>query len=345
MITARDFTARITRGVDETDPTEWDRLVGGRPFQSARWYRFGERVLADCPPFYITLLLECQPVGRGTFYLVRDEPLPLPPLARSLLRPAMHRWPLLICRSPLANASGLLLPEGELRQPARERILAEAERIARQNRCSFVLYDYVEAEETRQEWPAGCRSVTVTDPGTCLPLEWPDFASYLAAGDKKDRQHYKRSLREAEKIGLRLERRRKPTSIEAALPLIRRVEKKHGAAPNPWVGPLLEQAELVESTFLEAWLGDRLVGCGLLLYDSGVQAAAALGLAEGVPHVYFALIYESLREAFEKRVRLLRWGSGAYEVKKQLGFLTETNNHFVVLAAKPSLRPLLRLAS
>jgi predicted N-acyltransferase len=344
MITPGDFSVCVTRRINESDPTEWDRLGGGLPFQSARWHRFGEQVMADCPFFYITLTLDSQPLGRGTFILIRDEPLPLPPLVRSLLRPTLRRWPLLVCRSPLSNQTGLLLPEGPARQAARERILAEAEQIARQERCSFLLCDYVEAEETRQKWPAGYRSVSVADPGTCLPLDWPDFASYLAAGNKKDRQHYKRSLREAEKLGLRVERLPQPSSVEEALPLIRDVETKHGAASNPWVRSLLEHAKIAESAFLEVRRGDQLVGCGLLLYDGGVQLATALGLAEGVPYVYFSLLYESLREAFEKQVRLLRWGSGAYEVKKQLGFQIETNNYSVVQAVHPFLRPLLRLA-
>jgi hypothetical protein len=102
--------------------------------------------------------------------------------------------------------------------------------------------------------------------------------------------------------------------------------------------------EMIESTFLEARIGNRPVGCGLLLYDSGAQMAVALGLEKDVPYVYFALLYESLREAFEKKVRLLRWGSGAYAVKEQLGFQKEHNNHLVVAGTRPFTQYLIDLA-
>ena len=35
-----------------------------------------------------------------------------------------------------------------------------------------------------------------------MPIEWESFEAYLKAGNKKDRQHYKNSLREAEENGL-----------------------------------------------------------------------------------------------------------------------------------------------
>jgi predicted N-acyltransferase len=336
------FTAR---SVTEIGPAAWDALSGERPFQSYRWTAYGERVMADCPPFYITAFVDEKPAARGTFYLVRQEPLPLPRPVRAPAAGLLRRWPLLLCRAPLANLSGLLLPDGPDREPTRDLIAASALEEARRRNASFLLFDFLEASEAcAPGWPDGFSSLTVSDPGMWMRAEWDSFEAYLAAGDKKSRQHYKRSQREADRLGIRVERRRSVSDIEAVLPLIHNVEKKFGAAPNPWARGMMEHMDMVESTFLEAHIGSRLVGCGLLVYDNGAQMAAALGLAEGVPYVYFALVYESLREAFEKKVRLLRWGSGAYEVKQQLGFRQETNNHSVVTAVRPFLRPLLRLA-
>ena len=107
---------------------------------------------------------------------------------------------------------------------------------------------------------------------------------------------------------------------------------------------MLENMSMVDGTFLEARIGNRLVGCGLLVYDQGTQIALTLGLAEDVPYVYFSLVYAGLQDALEKKVRRLRWGSGAYDVKSQLGFRQETNNHARVTPVQPFLRPLLRLA-
>ncbi len=88
MITPADFRVRIHHSISEMQLWEWEHLSGELPFQSIRWYCLGEKVMADCRFFYITLLQNEKPVGRGTFLLIRDEPLPLPPLVRSLLRPA-----------------------------------------------------------------------------------------------------------------------------------------------------------------------------------------------------------------------------------------------------------------
>jgi hypothetical protein len=108
--------------------------------------------------------------------------------------------------------------------------------------------------------------------------------------------------------------------------LIRNVEQRHGALPNPWVRAMLENIELVDGTWLDARIGERLVGGMLLLEDNGAQIATVPGLADDVSHVYFLLLFASLGTAFENKVRLLRWGSGAYEAKRRLGFELETNN-------------------
>ena len=112
--------------------------------------------------------------------------------------------------------------------------------------------------------------------------------------------------------------------------MIRNVERRHASSPNPWTRELLERVELVDGTWLEAYIGNKLVGCGLILEDQGAQMTTALGLAENEPYVYFLLIYASLENAFKKQVRLLRWGSGAYEVKQKLGFELEKDNYLTL---------------
>jgi predicted N-acyltransferase len=336
---------KTSRSIAEIDPHLWDSLSNGRPFQSYCWYLYGERVTADCAPFYIIITEDGKPAARGTFSLVHNEPLPVPAIVRAPLQGLLQRWPLFICRTPLANLSGLLLPDGPDCEPVRRLLAESALQEARRNHASFLLWDYTQSCEAHAAgWPRGFTPLSIPDPGTFLSNKWDSFDAYLAAGNKKDRQHYKRSLREAEKLGIHVERRRSVSNVEEFLPLIRNVERKFGAAPNPWVHGMIEHMEMVESTFLEARIGERPVGCGLLLYDNGAQMAAALGLEKDVPYVYFALVYESMREAFEKKVCLLRWGSGAYEVKAQLGFQSEQNNHLVVAGTRPLTQRLIRLA-
>ena len=59
----------------------------------------------------------------------------------------------------------------------------------------------------------------------------------------------------------------------------------------------------------------------------------ALGLEDDVPGGYFLLLYTALQEAFEHKVRLVRFGSGAYDVKRRLGFHLEDTNHAMVTMA------------
>jgi CelD/BcsL family acetyltransferase involved in cellulose biosynthesis len=67
--------------------------------------------------------------------------------------------------------------------------------------------------------------------------------------------------------------------------------------------------------------------------DNNFQLATALGLEDDVPGGYFYLLYAALQEAFEHKVRLVRFGTGAYDVKRRLGFHLEDTNHAMVTMA------------
>ena len=324
-----DLSIRTAAGVDELGADAWDTLSAGRAFQSARWYRFGQRCLPDCQPVYMLVSQHDRPIARGTFWLVRNEPLPVSPFMRLWLAPVLRRRPLLICRSPLSNSSGLILPEGPMRAAALSALVAQAQVEARRRQCSFLMFDYIDPPQREGPWPAGCRSLEVPGPGTCMRLEWPSFEAYLQANGRKNRQDFWHSQREMEKAGIQIERLGEVPDIEQALSLIRRVEQEHGSAANPWIRGMLENLPMVDGCIVQASTSGRLVGCGLLLYDEGTQLALALGHTRSAPHVYFRLLYASLEDAFEKHVHHLRWGSGAYEVKTRLGFQPEHNNHII----------------
>ena len=119
------------------------------------------------------------------------------------------------------------------------------------------------------------------------------------------------------------------TAPPARLELIHNVERRHASTPNPWAAALLAHMPMVESTWLTAHIGNRLVGCLLLLAENGVQIAALPGLTEDVPFAYFMLLYEAIQVAFDQNLTCLRWGSGAYETKRRLGFELEYNNTVV----------------
>ena len=70
-----NFISQTYNSVANIGDAAWDALSAGKPFQSAHWYQYGERVMDACTPVYVILSLNGQPVARGTFWLVCEEPL------------------------------------------------------------------------------------------------------------------------------------------------------------------------------------------------------------------------------------------------------------------------------
>ncbi|MCJ7434306.1 MAG: peptidogalycan biosysnthesis protein [Anaerolineales bacterium] len=330
------FTTRVLHRISDVDPNEWDRLSAGRPFTSHQWYQYGEAVMADCEPIYIILYRHSQPIARATFWRITNEPLPIQStFLRQGIQFLFERWPLLICQSPLSYTSGLILPDTPLRDAVQTAISARASELLHQQGCSFLIFVYLPKKQF-SGWPENLLGTTVSGPGTFMKMVWPNFEAYLDAGNKKDRQHYKRTMREAQKLGIQVSRHTHVERMEEALPLIRAVEHRFRSAPNPWARGMLEHFEMLDgATFLTATIGNRMVGCGLLLEDNGAQMNAALGLAEDVPYVYFTLVYESIKVAFDHHVGLMRLGTGAYEAKQQLGFSFEDNISTLFTASNP----------
>ena len=152
-------------------------------------------------------------------------------------------------------------------------------------------------------------------------------------------------MREAEKLGIQITKHKTVPDIKSSLALIRNLEKKYANDPLPWARNLLENIGMIDGTFLEARPQRQvLVGCAVMAYEHGIQSAFMLGLAGDVPYVYFHLLYATLQEAFEKNIRLIRWGSGLYDVKQRLGLEKEDNGHTIFVGSDPFTRLVGRLA-
>jgi predicted N-acyltransferase len=338
---------QIANRLADINPQEWGALSGGQPFQSYQWYAYGEKGLTESGdlPYYLILRRDRKPIARAAFWWISNEPLPISFLPlRKTLESLQRCWPLLICRSPFANTSGLILPEAPLRGACLELINQAAQQELQRKSGSFLIFDFLETTQIGwPDWPREFRPTKVSDPGTWMDVTWDDFGAYLESGNKRDRQHYKRSQRLAEEAGLVLTRPEAVSDMETALSLIHGVEARHHSAPNPWFRGMLEHMHMVDSTWLEVHQEQRLVGCGLLLRDNKVQFATALGLAEDIPNVYFLLIYATLQIAFEEKVRRIHLGSGAYDVKRRLGFEMQDNNAVLFYTPNPALKLLGRL--
>ena len=333
-----DLDIKMVSSIQEVASSAWDRLSKEQPFQSHQWYAFGERVMSDCPPTYLLAYANDELIARASLWLIRDEPVPkMPGPMRQMAKAMIKRWPLLICRSPLSFTTGLAIMDDARQANILSAFAETALAAARQQGGSFVIFDYL-GKTDAHGWPHDFSVISASEPGTNMENRWASMDEYLASGGKKNRQHYKRVLREADKLGIHINRDSRVEGIDEALFLIRNVEQSHGAFPNPWARKMLEAMEMVNGLFLTATIEKRLVGCGLLLEDNASQMTCLLGLADDVPYVYFMLVYESLKIAFEHKVRLMRWGSGAYDVKKQLGFSVEDNGLLSFAAVNPFLR-------
>jgi hypothetical protein len=336
---------QVYNSINEIDPEVWERIVAGRGFQSHKWYQFGERAMVDCPATYLIASENKVPIASAALFKVYNEPLPLPEVARRFMASVFKHRPLLVCRSPLADTSALLLPGEPLRDEALTTLAKAAREQFKQQKCSFLVFDYLLTEQLRYPtWPEGFEPITVSEPGTYMPMEWESFEAYLESGNKHDRQHYKRSLREAQDNGLVLTRHRSISDVDRALRLIRNVSIWHGSAPNPWMRGLLDNFSMIDGTWLEIHKEGELVGCGAVVRDNKFQLATALGLEDDVPGGYFLLLYTALQEAFEHGVRLVRFGTGAYDVKRRLGFHLEDTNHAMVAMAGITSRAVKQLA-
>lgn len=338
---AMSFDLQVVHSVQEIGQAAWDALAGDRPFASYRWYRFGEAVLADDKPIYIILSLAGEPVARGTFWLKREQPVPVSSRAvRRLLRMVFSCWPLMVCKSPLASISGLLLPDDpDLRDAALGTIARVAQAQGKQHRASFVFFDYLDTREIGWPgWPSEFLSLEVPESETRLVITWSDFGGYLSSLSKSARKDYRRHCNRAADLGIDVHYQSAVDSVDQALVLIHTVERRHNSDPSPWTRRMLENIGMVDATWLVAEVEGRLVGCGLLLGDGGYRFLASLGLDYDVEYVYFQLMYEAIRGAIEAGARVLRGGSGAYEMKRRLGFDLESNNHVMYTASSRGIR-------
>jgi hypothetical protein len=329
--------------IHEIDPTAWDQLSCARPFQSYRWYVFGERVMADYSPTYLLVYNEENLVARASFWLIHNEPLPeMPSFLRKLVTSQIKRWPLFICRSPLSNTTGVVISETQDRNSILSTFTDMAIKEAGRRRASVVVFDYLNESEM-QGWPPSLSVQEVSNPSTRMDNRWGSLDEYFA--DKrnyKNRRHYKRTVRETGELGVRISRHNHVPDVESALKLISNMDKRHNNAPVPWMRNLLENIEFVDGIWLDARIDERMVGGMLVLEDNSAQTTLALGLADDVPYTYFLILYTGLEIAFERKVRYLFWGSGAYETKRRLGFKIEKNNHAAVISTNRVLNKIIK---
>lgn len=345
-----DFDIQVAHSVKEVGEDTWNQLSGARPLSSFRWYRFGEAVLEECPPTYITLSRGAEPVARATFWLKRREWLPLTSqVVRSGAEQLLYRWPLFSCETPLVSISGLVLPEGSTRTAALETIVHTAEAIGKAEHASFTLFGYIHPQDALGEgWSKAFSPIFYPDEETSLDIIWPDFEGYIKHLAKSTRRNYKLHGKKADELAVEITAHSGPLDIDQALTLIHNVDTYHHVGHRPWTKAILENANLVDSRWIAARVGDRLVGCCSVIGDGSVQIATLLGLDYSFPefmYVYYQIIYAAVRQAIESGAKLLIGGGGAYELKRRLGFSKLPDDYMMVAASRHWLQWPLRAAA
>ncbi len=325
-----DYQVNIAHHVEELGQSAWDQLSSDRPFASYRWYRFAEMVLTDEVPTYLVVTNHGEPLARATFWLTRQEPLPISsPVMRALVQAVLRRWPLLVCRAPLSSASGLIVADDpSVRDSIVTTIVRTAQDLVRQNHAAIGLFDYLEQHEASWAgWSPDFVAAAMPSLGTRLEITWPDFDSYMQQLPKSVQKDYRRHRNRAADLGIVVTTDDTPPPIGEALQLIHNVERHHHSAPNPWTEQILRHANLIDGSWLKATIGDRLVGCGSVMGDGRTRFLGLLGLDYEVQYVYFQLLYSAIQCAIETGTRGLRGGTSVYDIKQRLGFQLESNNH------------------
>lgn len=343
-MTTASLHIQTTHTIADIGEDTWQRLNGTAPYTSYAWYQFTESAFPGDTPLYIVMFDGDTPIARATLRLTYQEPLPIAnKIARNVMESVLRRWPLLICQSPLANASGLYLPDSSLREAALYAITEAAIDAGRKQHMFAALFDYLPQHQiVGTEWPKKFMTMPMEEPNTFLDLTWPDFDTYLASLGKSARKDFKRHRNRAADLGIEVRALPRVPDIDAALTLIRSVEEHHNTPPHPYAQSVLEHSPQVGATWLAAEIDGRLVGCGLLLPDRDALTLTFLGLDYEVQYVYFQLMYAAIHHAIDSGAAVLRGGSGAYDFKRRLGFQVEPPFHIAFFINNSLLRGISR---
>lgn len=338
------FDIQIAHSVTEVGADAWDYLSAGHPFASYHWYRYAETVLPTDSPFYIILSCGGEPVARSTFWISRNEPLRLPPILRRIFWAYLHRRPMFICRTPLVDLPGMILPAMlPLQVEALQIITREAQAYARQHAVSFLIYDYLEQAQTQLAgWPPEYFSAEAGGASTILTFSDTDFANYLKRLSRATRDSYRWNRNNAARRGITVRRYEKIIEVNEALTLMDNTARHHHSTPEPWARAMLENMEQVGAIWLAAELQGQMISGCLFLQDGSYGVLKLLARDYAVPFAYFALVYEALGCALESGVQVLRGGSGAYAFKESLGFQVDSNQYVMATTDNLALRWLIR---
>jgi predicted N-acyltransferase len=322
------YQVKVFTCIDEIDRLAWEHLNASQPFSKQFWLNFSAACLKQFKPLVVLLYKNHSPVGRAIFTIERQATgVSLFPGIR-LVNTLLRHYPLLLCQTPMANLSGLLLPKNEEAQALQtiEHAVLDA---AASQKISFSLFGFLTDKEM-QLIRQGCNYIIVPmEPTTLLEVTWSSFEEYIANLTKSARKDYHQHTNHANKMNMAIERSHQFAQYEDDLwRLLSSVAQRHGSIDQiAYTKRIFTEVErqLPPSNYamLIARVENTVAGCGLLLHDEGTMILTVLGLDYHFKYTYFRLFYEAIRYATDNKIRLIRGGSGAYEFKQRLGFKLE----------------------
>ena len=161
-------------------------------------------------------------------------------------------------------------------------------------------------------------------PDTHLSIRWNSFDAYLAALQTVARRNVRSKLRKFAASGLRLEIIRDFAALAPQMEVLYanvyrrakakldRIDARFFAEVAAWPG----------AQMLACFDNERMIGFLLVVDHGGEAVAARVGLdyaAAAEARVYFALQYEAVRLAIERRFHALSFCQTAYVVKREMG--------------------------
>lgn len=337
------FDIQIAHSVNEVGEEAWDYLSGGRPFSSYKWHQFAEKVLENDIPVYVILSQNGEPIARGSFWVRWQEQLPVSSrIMRGFLDNLIRRWPLFICSTPLVDFPGLVLPDGPaLRDNALNTIIHEAIDQASKYNASFIIFAYLqEAEAELAVWPRSFTKLQMAEPRTRMDIRWSDFDEYIQQLPKKVRESYRRNCRKAQALGIKivchkLDRPMSEDALDRAVNLIYNVENNYGSAYNPWAREILKNAYMINSSWFNAEIDGKLIGCGLLARDGRSRMMTLYGRDYNFDYAYLQLFYEVIAFSIKDGTKILSGGTGNYSFKKSMGFMINPLHYDVFMGVSP----------
>jgi hypothetical protein len=329
-------------GITTVDPAIWNRLTHGYPFAGWRWCQYGETAMAQ-PGTFLIASEGREPVGGAIFWVMRQETIPTRNALVFWLLGRYLRWrPLIVCRTPvMTDHKGFFLPDDPDQRAA---LLAEIRRvgsgIARQQHGSFVLADYLLADETDYEWGDFLVFRDYMSIGTRIAVEWDSFEGYmdaLKATNKKAHKNVRHNLRYAQEEGILIRFQHVPPPMEEVIHLIDiKMARYEVSYDRDWVRQIIRASAALPETnavWVIATLHNKMVGCELLLHDdeSHVCKPVLYGRDYDTDYVYFFMCYEDIRYAIEvMRAQTIIYDTEAYDFKRRIGFTDDPRNNLVV---------------